>query len=125
MNFRQWIRGHSLIGLEDESMLLLGGYGLKIGSSSHDYTKAIWQLKDDEWNTVGYLKNYKYLGGHLFYERTIFDFTGTSKSKAIQRIDLDVKENLDNAELEAELLGYLPVTSLKIILLPTVSKYCV
>jgi hypothetical protein len=42
---------HSLIGLDNGAMLLLGGFDL--GSLS--YKKEIWELKDDQWSRIGEL----------------------------------------------------------------------
>ena len=47
-NFRA-IYGHSSIGLDDNSMLLLGG---RIGDT---YETGIWQIKEDIWSRVGEL----------------------------------------------------------------------
>ena len=43
------IEGHSLVGLENGAMLLLGG--VAPGSQS-----GIWELKNDEWTRLGELK---------------------------------------------------------------------
>ncbi|CBY15441.1 unnamed protein product [Oikopleura dioica] len=43
------ISGHSLVGLENQSLLLIGGiYGGGLQS-------GIWQLKDENWNQIGEL----------------------------------------------------------------------
>jgi hypothetical protein len=48
--FRKIYR-HSLVGLDNGAMLLLGGYDY--GSSS--YQTGIWELKDDQWSRIGEL----------------------------------------------------------------------
>jgi hypothetical protein len=42
--------GHSSIGLDDHSMLLLGGY-----ISGSEYQTGIWQIKEEVWSKVGEL----------------------------------------------------------------------
>jgi hypothetical protein len=48
-NYFRALAAHSNIGLDDNSMLLLGGY---IGDA---YQTGIWQIKEDVWSKVGEL----------------------------------------------------------------------
>jgi hypothetical protein len=50
--FFRKISRHSLIGLDNGAMLLLGGYDL--GSAGAAQT-GIWQLKEDQWSRIGEL----------------------------------------------------------------------
>ena len=43
---------HSLVGLENQSLLLIGG----IDYGNDGYAQSgIWQLKDEKWNQIGEL----------------------------------------------------------------------
>jgi hypothetical protein len=42
---------HSLVGLENGAMLLLGGYSY----GSWSVTTGIWQLKEEQWSRIGEL----------------------------------------------------------------------
>ena len=68
MTFLRAISRHSLVGLENQSLLLLGGYSYKKSTC----LPGIWQLKDEKWNTIGRLlqvwKN-NYLKNKLLYFR--------------------------------------------------------
>ncbi|CBY10325.1 unnamed protein product [Oikopleura dioica] len=44
---------HSLVGLENQSMLLIGG--LDYGNDGYALQSGIWQLKDENWNQIGEL----------------------------------------------------------------------
>ena len=47
--FFRKISDHSLVGLENGAMLLLGGYDFGSGSEQ----TGIWELKDEEWSRIG------------------------------------------------------------------------
>ena len=50
------INSHSIVGLDNESMLLFGG------EISGDLQTGIWQLKNDQWNKIGELATvYKFI----------------------------------------------------------------
>jgi hypothetical protein len=42
---------HSLVGLKNGAILLLGGYD----SVSYSFQTGIWQLKEEEWSRIGEL----------------------------------------------------------------------
>jgi len=47
--FFRRINKHSIVGLDNESMLLFGG------EISGKWQTGIWQLKNDQWNKIGEL----------------------------------------------------------------------
>jgi hypothetical protein len=49
--FFRSISDHSLVGLENGAMLLLGGYDW----GSYRFLSEIWELKDDQWSRIGEL----------------------------------------------------------------------
>lgn len=49
-NYFRALNGHSLIGLDDDSMILLGGY---IDGSG--YQTGIWRIKENVWSRIGEL----------------------------------------------------------------------
>ena len=51
INFFSPIAFHSLVGLENGAMLLLGGQD----QQSNEYQTGIWMLKDDAWSRIGEL----------------------------------------------------------------------
>jgi len=46
------ISSHSLVALENQSMLLIGGEDWRFGGARQS---GIWQLKDENWNEIGKL----------------------------------------------------------------------
>ena len=51
--FFRKISEHSLVGLENGAMLLLGG--IDWGTKEGDAQTGIWELKDDQWSRIGEL----------------------------------------------------------------------
>jgi hypothetical protein len=49
--FLREIGYHSLVGLKNGAILLLGGYD----SGSYSFQTGIWQLKEEEWSRIGEL----------------------------------------------------------------------
>jgi hypothetical protein len=49
--FLREIAYHSLVGLKNGAILLLGGYD----SGSYSFQTGIWQLKEEEWSRIGEL----------------------------------------------------------------------
>ena len=52
LTFFRRISEHSLVALENQSLLLIGGYDYGNGGGSQS---GIWQLKDENWNQIGEL----------------------------------------------------------------------
>jgi len=52
LTFFRRISGHSLVALENQSLLLIGG--VDMGNNGADQS-GIWQLKDENWNQIGEL----------------------------------------------------------------------
>jgi hypothetical protein len=50
-NFFRRISFHSLVGLDNGAMLLLGGYDYGSGGAQ----TGIWELKEDQWSRIGEL----------------------------------------------------------------------
>ncbi|CBY32614.1 unnamed protein product [Oikopleura dioica] len=108
------ISDHSLVGLENQSMLLIGGadYG-NWGAAQ----TGIWQLKDENWNQIGELMQANNHGSAIYIGRSIYYFGHVSK--AIQRLDFNETEEFQNVEEigNQRVNNYLPV------LFQTVSNY--
>ncbi|CBY42699.1 unnamed protein product, partial [Oikopleura dioica] len=71
------ISEHSLVGLENQSMLLIGGteyWGNKGYAQSR-----IWQLKDENWNQIGKLLQADYWGSAIYIGRSIYYFAYYSR----------------------------------------------
>jgi len=114
-DFSLQISHHSLVGLDNGAMLLLGGYDW--GSDSAQ--TGIWQLKEDQWSRIGEFSMPAYSGSTFAVSRSIYFFE--AYSSAIHRIDID-----ENDELEAvEEIGIQPGSYLRPILLQTTNDYCV
>jgi len=103
----------SLVGLENGSMLRLGG---RDGSSEKQ--TGIWMLKDDKWSRIGELSQPTSYGNALYIGRSVYYFGYYS---AIHRLDFSEKEELQKVELIGTQPGafYFPV------LFHTTSDYCV
>jgi len=52
LTFFRRISEHSLVALENQSLLLIGGMDL---GNDGGYQSGIWQLKDENWNQIGEL----------------------------------------------------------------------
>ncbi|CBY36748.1 unnamed protein product [Oikopleura dioica] len=109
------ISEHSLVGLENESMLLIGGYYYGNGGGSQS---GIWQLKDENWNQIGELLQPERSGSAIYIGRSVYSFKA-----AIQRIDFTETEEFQKVEQIGNepdgLWTYFPV------LFQTVSNFCI
>ncbi|CBY33464.1 unnamed protein product [Oikopleura dioica] len=108
------ISAHSLVGLDNQSMLLIGGYDYGNGVQS-----GIWQIKDENWNEIGELLQADNYGSAIYIGRSVYYFG--YYSKAIERLDFNEAEEFQNVEQIGNQPGYywLPV------LFQTVSNYCI
>ncbi|CBY14575.1 unnamed protein product [Oikopleura dioica] len=115
-NHPKRISMHSLVALENQSMLLIGGrdYGNDGARQS-----GIWQLKDENWNEIGELLQADSDGSAIYIGRSIYYF-GYS-SMAIERLDFTETEELQKVAQIGNQPNYyyLPV------LFQTVPNYCV
>ncbi|CBY13668.1 unnamed protein product [Oikopleura dioica] len=109
------ISKHSLVGLENQSLLLIGGQDWGNGGLQ----SRIWQLKDENWNQFCELLRADYSGSAIYIGRSIYYFG--YDSAAIQRLDFNEAEDLQNVQLIGNQPGsfHLPV------LFQTVSNYCI
>jgi len=105
------LHAHSIIGLDDNSMLLLGG---KIGSTIQS---GIWQLKEDIWSRIGDLTQSAYLGSAFYTGRSIYFFAGSPSHRIDLTEDEEIKEVV-RIESNAGTTWY-PV------LLETANDYCI
>ncbi|CBY15974.1 unnamed protein product, partial [Oikopleura dioica] len=62
------ISRHSLVGLENQSLLLIGGIN---GGATQS---GIWQLKDENWNQIGELLQADYSESAIYIGRSIYYF---------------------------------------------------
>ncbi|CBY37615.1 unnamed protein product [Oikopleura dioica] len=114
-NHPKRISRHSLVGLENQSMLLIGGYDFGNGGGLQS---GIWQLKDENWNKIGQLLQANYQGSAIYIGRSIYYFG--YESNAIERLDFNQDEDLQTVEeIGKQSSFYLPV------LFHTVSDYCI
>jgi len=110
------ISSHSLVALENQSLLLIGGidHGNYGGSQS-----GIWQLKDENWNQIGELLQPNYAGSAIYIGRSVYYFGYVSK--AIERLDLtEETEELQNVEQ----IGNQPRNFYFPVLFQTVPNFC-
>ncbi|CBY43358.1 unnamed protein product, partial [Oikopleura dioica] len=113
------ISGHSLVGLENQSMLLIGG--LNFGNDGGSQT-GIWQLKDENWNQIGDLLQADYLGSAIYIGRSIYYFGyNFYGSDAIQRLDFTETEELQNVAQIGNQQGNYKYP----VLFQTGSNYCI
>ena len=97
------IWGHSLVGIQDGNLLMLGGVGPNV-------LDDIWLLKNNEWSLVGHLKNVRKI--HFIYYQfpkrdschssisigsSVYLFSGEFGENANERIDL-VGDEVINVE---------------------------
>ncbi|CBY40572.1 unnamed protein product, partial [Oikopleura dioica] len=115
-NHPKRISKHSLVGLENHSMLLIGG---KDFGNDGAYQSGIWQLKHENWNQIGELLQADRSGSAIYIGRSIYYFGFVSK--AIQRLDFNEEEDLQTVAEIGNQQGnfYFPV------LFQTVSNYCI
>ncbi|CBY14696.1 unnamed protein product, partial [Oikopleura dioica] len=94
-NHPKRISGHSLVGLENQSLLLIGGQDWGNGGVSQS---GILQLKDENWNKIGELLQADFQGSAIYIGRSIYYFGYVSK--AIERLDFNEEtEDLQTVEL--------------------------
>ncbi|CBY11772.1 unnamed protein product [Oikopleura dioica] len=111
------ISSHSLVGLENQSLLLIGGEDWGNGGADQS---GIWQLKDENWNQIGELLQADYYGSAIYIGRSIYYFG--YYSKAIQR--LDFTEETEELQTVSQ-IGNQPADYYYPVLFQTVSNYCV
>ncbi|CBY34503.1 unnamed protein product [Oikopleura dioica] len=109
------ISDHSLVALENQSMLLIGGYDYGNGANS-----GIWQLKDENWNEIGELLQADNRGSAIYIGRSIYYFG--FDSLAIERLDFNQEtEELQNVAQ----IGNQPADYWLPVLFQTVPNYCI
>ena len=124
------IASHSLVGLDNGAMLLLGGYDW--GSGNWITQTGIWELKEDQWRRIGELSKVRNkikkklilvfqpagYGSAIYVSRSVYFFEG--ENSAIYRVDLD-----ENEEIEAvQEIGRQPSNYFLPALFQTDSDYC-
>ncbi|CBY14925.1 unnamed protein product [Oikopleura dioica] len=112
------ISTHALVGLENKSMLLLGGYDSANGRDQ----AGIWQLQNDEWSLIGVLKDVcfgsaLYIGKHIYY----FATNDNTRTHPIHQIEMTSDEQIQSVEV----IGYQPDRNYKPVLFQVSSNYCV
>ncbi|CBY15940.1 unnamed protein product, partial [Oikopleura dioica] len=115
-NHPKRISDHSLVGLENQSMLLIGGWEYGNGGGLQS---GIWQLKDENWNQIGELLQAEYYGSAIYIGRSIYYFGNVSN--AIERLYFNEKEELQTVEE----IGKQPSSFFFPVLFHTVSDYCI
>ncbi|CBY15718.1 unnamed protein product [Oikopleura dioica] len=116
-NHPKRISSHSLVALENQSMLLIGGRDW--GNDGAEQS-GIWELKDENWNEIGELLQADFSGSAIYIGRSVYYF-GFS-SKAIQRMDFtEETEDLQTVAQIGNQQGdyHYPV------LFQTVPNYCI
>ncbi|CBY43456.1 unnamed protein product, partial [Oikopleura dioica] len=110
------ISEHSLVALENQSMLLIAGRDYGNGGADQS---GIWQLKDENWNQIGELLQADFAGSAIYIGRSVYYFG--YDSLAIERLYFTETEELQNVAQIGNQPGdyYLPV------LFQTISDYCI
>jgi len=108
---------HSLVSLENQSMLLIGG--AYYGNNGYAVQSGIWQLKDENWNQIGELLQADHSGSAIYIGRSIYYFGPFSK--AIQRLDFTETEDLQTVAQ----IGNQPDNFYYPVLFQTASNYCI
>ncbi|CBY31062.1 unnamed protein product [Oikopleura dioica] len=80
---------HSLIGLDNNSMMLLGGY-----ISGSGYQTGIWKIKENVWSRIGELTQSAAWGSAIYTGRSIYHFSGYPSPYPNHRIDLTGDEEI-------------------------------
>ncbi|CBY14963.1 unnamed protein product, partial [Oikopleura dioica] len=114
-NHPKRISRHSLVALDNQSLLLIGGQDWGYGGASQS---GIWQLKNENWNKIGELLQANYFGSAIYIGRSIYYFGYISK--AIQRLDFTETEEFHNVAQ----IGSQPGNFAFPVLFQTVSNYC-
>ncbi|CBY11329.1 unnamed protein product [Oikopleura dioica] len=81
--------GHSLVGLDDNSMMLLGGY-----ISGSGFQTGIWKINEKVWSRIGELTQSAAEGSAFYTGRSIYFFAGNSSPYPNHRIDLTADEEI-------------------------------
>ncbi|CBY13349.1 unnamed protein product [Oikopleura dioica] len=115
-NHPKRISVHSLVGLENQSMLLIGGRDSGNGGARQS---GIWQLKEENWNKIGELLQADNFGSAIYIGRSIYYFG--YNSLAIQRLDLNKTEELQKVAQ----IGNQPGDFFFPVLFKTVPNYCI
>jgi len=87
---------HSLVGLENGAMLLLGGRDWGSGGQIGEVTTGIWELKEEKWSRIGELLQPAREGSGIYVGRAVYYFE--KENTAIYRLDLDENEELEAVE---------------------------
>ncbi|CBY13578.1 unnamed protein product [Oikopleura dioica] len=116
-NHPKRISAHSLVGLENQSMLLIGG--IDGGAAQFISQSGIWQLKDENWNQIGELLQADNKGSAIYNGRSIYYFGYVSN--AIERLNFNQDEDLQTVEE----IGKQPSSFFFPVLFHTVSDYCI
>ncbi|CBY14786.1 unnamed protein product [Oikopleura dioica] len=109
------ISDHSLVALENQSMLLIGGWDAGNGGARQS---GIWELKDENWNQIGELLQANYDGSAIYIGRSIYYFGYVSN--AIERMDFTETEELQKVAK----IGNQPNSFYYPVLFQNVSNYC-
>ncbi|CBY14471.1 unnamed protein product [Oikopleura dioica] len=116
-NHPKRISEHSLVALENQSLLLIGGKDWGNGGARQS---GIWQLKDENWNEIGDLLQADYKGSAIYIGRSIYYFG--YDSKAIERLDFtEEAEELQNVAQIGNQPGYFYFP----VLFQTISDFCI
>ncbi|CBY11761.1 unnamed protein product [Oikopleura dioica] len=110
------ISRHSLVALDNQSMLLIGG---KDNGNDGVSQSGIWQLKDENWNKIGELLQADYRGSAIYIGRSIYYFGNVSN--AIERLDFNEEEELQKVAQ----IGNQPSQYYLPVLFQTVPNYCI
>ena len=126
--FFRKIASHSLVGLHNGAMLLLGGKD----EGSYGRQTGIWELKEDQWRRIGELSKVwniiqkiiilvfqpAFSGSAIYVSRSVYYFEWLNS--AIHRLDMD-----DNEEFEAvREIGSQPFRYAYPVLYQTDKDYC-
>jgi len=107
---------HSLVGLDNGAMLLLGGTDWGSGG---DVQTGIWELKEEQWSRIGELSQPARAGSAIYVSKSVYYFEG--HNSAIHRLDMD-----GNEELEAiDKIGSQPGRYFIPVLFQTNNDFCV
>merc|ERR1712037_395968 len=117
---------HTLVGLEDKSMLLLGGEA-RLDRDPETLT-GIWQLKNDAWKRIGEFSKPVGAGSAIYIGEYIYFFVsvGTNDywnpyTSPIQRIEMTDDEEIKKIEVIGNFTEYLGYP----VLFQTSSDFCV
>jgi len=75
---------HAIVGLNDGSMLLIGG------KNDNVYVSAIWQLKDNTWTLVGNLGQANAFGTALYIDQSIYYYAGNAQNAPYKHYKIDL-----------------------------------